>query len=68
VLKVYATAKTGKTTSEPVGTLVVEKNKLFVATADNLLELKEIQLAGKKRMEASVFLNGFRDLDKYQLK
>jgi hypothetical protein len=30
--------------------------------------MNEIQLAGKKRMEASVFLNGFRDLDKYQLK
>ena len=62
VLKVYAAAKTGESTGEPVGTLVAEKNRLLVATGDGLLELKEVQLAGKKRMKAADFLNGFRGL------
>lgn len=62
VLKVFETAKTGKVTEHKPGVLVQNKNRLFVSTGDGLLELKEIQLAGKKRMKAADFLNGFRDL------
>lgn len=62
VLKIFETAKTGKATEQKPGTLVQDKNRLFVSTDDGLLELKEIQLAGKKRMKAADFLNGFRDL------
>lgn len=62
VLKVFETAKTGKVTEQKPGKLVQDKNRLFVSTGDGLLELKEIQLAGKKRMKAADFLNGFRDL------
>ena len=62
VLKVFETAKTGKATEHKPGMLVQDKNHLFVSTGDGLLELKEIQLAGKKRMKAADFLNGFRDL------
>ena len=47
------------------GTFVVEGNRLFVNTADNLLELEEIQLAGKKRMASRDFLNGTRDANLY---
>ena len=62
VLKIFETAKTGKVSDSNPGTLLQDKNRLFVATGDGLLELKEIQLAGKKRMKAADFLNGFRDL------
>ena len=62
VLKVFETAKTGKATEHRPGKLVQDKNRLFVSTGDGLLELKEIQMAGKKRMKAADFLNGFRDL------
>ncbi|MBR5729961.1 MAG: methionyl-tRNA formyltransferase [Prevotella sp.] len=62
VLKVFETAKTGKATEHRPGKLVQDKKRLFVSTGDGLLELKEIQMAGKKRMKAADFLNGFRDL------
>ena len=62
VMKIFETAKTTKGTELKAGTLVQDKNQLFVCTADGLLELKEVQLAGKKRMKAADFLNGFRDL------
>jgi methionyl-tRNA formyltransferase len=37
----------------------------MVATGNGLLNLEEVQLAGKKRMKATDFLNGFRDLTGY---
>lgn len=68
VLKVYAASKTEDTTKEPVGALLTAKNRLMVATGDGLLNLEEVQLAGKKRMKAADFLNGFRDLTGYRVR
>ena len=68
VLKVYAASKTGDTTKEPVGALLTAKNRLMAATGDGLLNLEEVQLAGKKRMKAADFLNGFRDLTGYRVR
>ncbi len=68
VLKVYAASKTGDITKEPVGALLTAKNRLMVATGDGLLNLEEVQLAGKKRMKAADFLNGFRDLTGYRVR
>lgn len=48
VLKVYAASKTEDITKEPVGELLTAKNRLMVATGDGLLNLEEVQLAGKK--------------------
>lgn len=45
--------------SEP-GTTKCLKNKLFFACSDGCLEVKSVQLAGKKRMSASEFMRGFR--------
>ncbi|MCR4658641.1 MAG: methionyl-tRNA formyltransferase [Lachnospiraceae bacterium] len=42
------------------GTVVSIEDGILVATGDGLLKLKEVQLAGKKRMDASAFLRGFR--------
>ena len=68
VLKVYAASKTEDITKEPVGALLTAKNRLMVATGDGLLNLEEVQLAGKKRMKAADFLNGFRDLTGYSVR
>lgn len=61
-LKIYSAAKTGKACSEPVGTLLTEHGRLFVATTDEWIEVKEVQLAGKKRMAATDFVNGFKHI------
>ena len=59
-LKIYKTQKTNRLCEASAGTLLVEKSQLFVATADEWLEILELQLAGKKRMAARDFLNGFK--------
>ena len=41
------------------------KTYLAVATADGALELTDIQLAGKKRMDVKAFLLGFREPESY---
>ena len=59
VLKIFKTRKTGKKTGdEAVGTIKVEQGLLFVATSDEWLEILQLQLAGKKRMDARSFVNG----------
>lgn len=63
VLKVYGAAKTGEATQEAPGTISVSGHRLLVATADEWLELKEVQMAGKKRMPANAFLNGNRTIE-----
>ena len=65
VMKVYKTAKSDKSSNGVPGSLVVERNRLYVNTSDNLLELLDIQLSGKKRMDVQSFLNGFKDIEKY---
>ncbi len=67
VLKIFKTAKTGTATTLPVGSVVENKGKLLVSTANELLELAEIQMSGKKRMLACDFLNGFRGIDAYRV-
>lgn len=52
--------------SEP-GTLLVEKGHLYVNTTDYLLELLDMQLPGKKRMDVKSFLNGFKMIAHYKL-
>lgn len=41
------------------------KSYLWIKTADGAIALKDIQLAGKKRMEISAFLLGFREPESY---
>ncbi len=51
-----------------VGTLKAENRRLLVATADEWLEIVELQPAGKKRMAARDFLNGFQHPEHFLLK
>ena len=48
------------------GTILSDgKSLLAVATADGALRIKELQLAGKKRMDVEAFLLGFRNPQSY---
>ena len=41
------------------------KTFLWITTADGAISLKEVQIAGKKRMDIKAFLLGFRDPETY---
>lgn len=41
------------------GAVLAEKDALLVRTGDGILKITELQLEGKKRMEAGTFLRGF---------
>ena len=61
VLKIYRAAKTGRRGQEP-GTIMTEGPRLMVSAADEWLELKDVQLAGKKRLPVKNFLNGNKNI------
>ncbi len=42
------------------GVIFKDKNRLFVSCSDNLLELLQVQMEGRKPADAKSFLNGFR--------
>ena len=67
VLKVWKTRKTGKQ-GRGVGTISIEGKSLCISAQDELLEIVELQLAGKKRMLARDFLNGMKDVESYKIK
>ena len=59
VLKIYKSAKTGRVSDLTPGQILVEGKALYVACLNGeLLQLLELQLAGKKRLSARDFLNG----------
>lgn len=67
VLKIYkATLTDMPCNGKSAGSLTVHNGKLLAATADCWLQLDEVQLSGKKRMDAKAFLNGIRDIDNSQ--
>ena len=67
VLKIFEVTKTEKRAIAEPGTFIVENKKVYVNTSDFLLELKELQLSGKKRMDSRSFLNGFKQVEEYRL-
>lgn len=65
VLKIFRTTKTDKQVNDGVGTLMADRKHLYIACADAWLQIDELQLAGKKRMDAQAFLNGMKEIEKY---
>lgn len=60
-LKIYRAARDIEVHDFPAGKLVSDnKNYLKIATTDGFINLLEIQLQGRKRMEAKAFLNGYK--------
>ena len=64
VLKIFKTTKTMLPASKP-GHISADKRHLYVSCADTLLQIDELQLAGKKRMDATSFINGIKDIENY---
>ena len=60
VLKIYKTRKTDRK-STGCGSVSTEGKSLYVSAQDVQLEIVELQLAGKKRMQARDFLNGMKN-------
>ena len=59
-IKIFKTAVTQQPCNCLPGTVIAEGNKMLVATADNWIEIIELQPSGKKRMAASAFMNGLQ--------
>ena len=69
MLKIYKTALSEKRMDVAPGTIVVDGRSLYIAALDGwLLQIVELQLAGKKRMAARDFLNGNKNLGSYIIK
>lgn len=45
----------------------IEKNKLIILIRDGHLEIDEIQIEGKKRMNSKEFINGYRNFNNVEL-
>jgi len=58
--KIFKTQKSGRQISAQMPPVLIEKDQLFIACADEYLEVIELQLEGKKRVTADEFLRGLR--------
>ncbi len=67
VLKIYKTRKTDRQ-GQGSGAITTDGKALYISAADALLEIVELQLAGKKRMLARDFLNGMKNIELYHVK
>ena len=65
VLKIFRATKTTENAGVGVGTLRADRKHLYIACEDCWLQIDELQLAGKKRMDAQAFLNGMKEIEKY---
>lgn len=69
VMKVFKTTKAMiPCNGKECGEIMIFGNKLLIATRNCWLQLDEVQLSGKKRMDAKTFLNGFRNIEEYKVK
>ena len=67
VLKIYKSRKTDKA-EQGCGVISTDGKALYISAADALLEIVELQLAGKKRMLSRDFLNGMKGIETYRVK
>ena len=65
--KIFDVAFEAQQIDKEVGTIVSdERNFIKVVCADGLVEIKELQLSGKKRMSTQELLRGFRNVSSYR--
>ena len=65
--KIFDVAFETQQIDKEVGTIVSdERNFIKVVCADGLVEIKELQLSGKKRMSTQELLRGFRNVSSYR--
>lgn len=65
-LKIFKTNKLIENHHQEIGTILTTKNTISVAVSGGFIQLLELQLEGKKRMDAQSLLNGF-NINDYQL-
>lgn len=69
VMKIYSATKTAVMSNMPAGTIQTDKKQLLIATANGeMLQINEVQIAGKKRMKAQDFINGQKNIEDYTVK
>lgn len=66
-LKIFSAEKIDAS-AEPGTILSDGKSYLAIATADGAISIKELQLAGKKRMDVKSFLLGFREPESFSVR
>ena len=67
-LKIYQAEKRPATHELPVGTIRTNrKSYIDIAVEDGYLRLLSVQLAGKKRLPVTDFLNGFKQIGEYKV-
>ena len=67
-LKIFKTTKTEKNVGMRPGTIVVYHGVLYITTGDYMLQIDELQMAGRERMRARDFLNGNKNIESYIIK
>ena len=61
VMKIWdAKVEEGSTKATPGSIVIVEKDAFSVQTGDGILKICELQIPGKKRMDAGAFLRGYQ--------
>ena len=61
-MKIFRTSLTGLTAELPSGTILTDrKSYIRIACADQWIEVKELQLPNKKRMNTKEMLNGLKE-------
>lgn len=60
ILKIFSSQIFEQKAYKEPGTLKISNNQMWIATADYWIEILELQLEGKKRMETASLLRGFR--------
>ena len=67
VLKIFET-EIIEDAGKPIGTIYTDgKSTICIAGNGGTLKINSLQLAGKKRMTAKEFLNGFKTLDQFKI-
>ena len=67
-MKIFKTMKTNTPTDGThAGSIRAAHGHLYVAAADCWLEVAELQIAGKKRMSAHDFLNGYKQIELFKV-
>ncbi|MGB6037801.1 MAG: methionyl-tRNA formyltransferase [Cryomorphaceae bacterium] len=59
-MKIFESRVSEHEASLAPGTVETSKERMFVHTHDQLVEIKEVQVPGKKRMKVESFLNGYQ--------
>jgi methionyl-tRNA formyltransferase len=68
ILKIYSATALKEKTAVPPGKIITDGEKyLRITTADGIIDIKELQIQGKKRMPVKDFLNGFREPENLEL-